>query len=410
MIQPRQGCVLPVGRVGPGYREEQVNFRRDRWHHGPDSGPLTGKAARHSRGLQQLDLEKKGVYSSYTRLSLVEVLESKSLFLQGMAGSRLPIAVAHGEGRAHFGRGGLDAARDAGLLALRYVDNHGRPTEAYPANPNGSPRGITGLCNADGRFTIMMPHPERVFRSVQYSWAPEDWGEDGPWLRLFAGDEHKLTTELESFSLLIPYNPDDDNKRDYHRRAELGPRGAFRRRNTITLVANGDDGVLSQLDTRVRRIVPVEEGIYTGHQVVILDVIPSTLSYSDQRRHYRVHTRLPATLHLRDGGSYPCTLLDFSEKSVQLELDEADMSEELESLSEFRRLTLGFDLGDERQPRPFELDGSLYRRSGRRMVMKLLGIYRDGKSEELGLVDVLEIKSSLLKHPATQAGQQTDNP
>ncbi len=119
------------------------------------------------------------------RLSLVEVMESPSLFLQGMAGSRLPIAVAHGEGRAHFDRGGLDAARDAGLLALRYVDNHGRPTEAYPANPNGSPRGITGLCNADGRFTIMMPHPERVFRSVQYSWAPEDWGEDGPWLRLF---------------------------------------------------------------------------------------------------------------------------------------------------------------------------------------------------------------------------------
>lgn len=119
------------------------------------------------------------------RLSLVEVLASKSLFLQGMAGSRLPIAVAHGEGRAHFGRGGLSEARDAGLLALRYVDNHGRPTEAYPANPNGSPGGITGLCNADGRFTIMMPHPERVFRSVQYSWAPEDWGEDGPWLRLF---------------------------------------------------------------------------------------------------------------------------------------------------------------------------------------------------------------------------------
>ena len=238
-------------------------------------------------------------------------------------------------------------------------------------------------------------------------YAPQEIRSTPSVLRLFTGDEHKLITELESFSLLIPFNPDDDNKRDYDRRAELGPRGAFRRRNTITLVANGDDGVLSHLDTRVRRIVPVEEGIYTGHQVVILDVIPSTLSFTDQRRHYRVHTRLPATLHLRDGGSYPCTLLDFSEKSVQLEFDEADMSEELQDLSEFRRLTLGFDLGNERQPKHFELDGSLYRRSGRRMVMKLLGIYRDGKQEELGLVDVLEIKSSLLKHPATQASQQT---
>ncbi len=120
------------------------------------------------------------------RLSLVEVLESPSLFLQGMAGSRLPIAVAHGEGRANFTRsGGEQTAHDTGLLALRYVDNHGQATENYPANPNGSPDGITGLCNADGRFTIMMPHPERVFRRVQYSWAPQDWGEDGPWLRLF---------------------------------------------------------------------------------------------------------------------------------------------------------------------------------------------------------------------------------
>ncbi len=228
-------------------------------------------------------------------------------------------------------------------------------------------------------------------------------------LRLFTGDEHKLITELESFSLLIPYNPDDENKRDYHRRAELGPRGAFRRRNTITLVANGDEGVLSHLDTRVRRILSVEEGIYTGHQVVILDVIPSTLSYSDQRRHYRVHTRLPATLHLRDGGSYPCTLLDFSEKSVRLAFDEADMSEELQSLSEFRRLTLGFDLGNERQPKTIELDGTLYRRSGPRMVIRLQGIYRDGRQEALGLVDVLAIKSGLLKHPATLASQQADD-
>ena len=121
------------------------------------------------------------------RFSLVEVMPSPSLFMSGMAGSRMPIAVAHGEGRAVFknSANGVQSVLDAGLATLRYVDNHGQATENYPANPNGSPQGITGLTNSDGRFTIMMPHPERVFRSVQYSWSPEEWGEDGPWLRMF---------------------------------------------------------------------------------------------------------------------------------------------------------------------------------------------------------------------------------
>ena len=120
------------------------------------------------------------------RLSLVEVLPSPSLFLRGMEGSRLPIAVAHGEGRAEFrDERGPGAALAAGLVALRFVDHFGQPADAYPANPNGSPGGITGLCSRDGRFTILMPHPERVFRTVQYSWHPDNWGEDGPWLRLF---------------------------------------------------------------------------------------------------------------------------------------------------------------------------------------------------------------------------------
>ena len=120
------------------------------------------------------------------RLSMVEVLKSPSLFLQGMAGSRMPIAVAHGEGRAEFAQGQdpADALRNQ-IAALRYVDNYGDPTEIYPANPNGSPLGITGLTTADGRFTIMMPHPERVFRTVQHSWHPPEWEEEGPWLRMF---------------------------------------------------------------------------------------------------------------------------------------------------------------------------------------------------------------------------------
>jgi phosphoribosylformylglycinamidine synthase len=115
---------------------------------------------------------------------MLEVLPSPSILLQGMAGSRIPIAVAHGEGYAEFSDAQALAAVEP-LVALRYVDNYGKPTEVYPFNPNGSPRGITGLTTPDGRFTILMPHPERVFRTVSYSWHPDDWGEDGPWMRMF---------------------------------------------------------------------------------------------------------------------------------------------------------------------------------------------------------------------------------
>ena len=117
------------------------------------------------------------------RFVMVEVPDSPSILFDGMAGSRLPVVVSHGEGYANFSQGG-DPAQVIG--ALRYVDNHGRVTEAYPANPNGSPGGLTGVTTADGRITLLMPHPERVFRAVQHSWRPDDWrGEDGPWLRLF---------------------------------------------------------------------------------------------------------------------------------------------------------------------------------------------------------------------------------
>ncbi len=120
------------------------------------------------------------------RLSLVEVLDSPSIFFQDMAGSRLPIAVSHGEGRAAFDdSSGAGEALAAGLVPLRYVDGRGRPAERYPANPNGSPLGLTAFTTPDGRFTIMMPHPERVFQTAQLSWHPEEWGEDSPWLRLF---------------------------------------------------------------------------------------------------------------------------------------------------------------------------------------------------------------------------------
>jgi phosphoribosylformylglycinamidine synthase len=118
------------------------------------------------------------------RFAMVEVANSPSLFLAGMAGSRMPIVVAHGEGYAEF-RDGAHLQSAQSLVALRYLDNRGEQTEIYPYNPNGSPQGITGLTTPDGRFTIMMPHPERVFRTLQHSWHPNNWGEDGPWLRMF---------------------------------------------------------------------------------------------------------------------------------------------------------------------------------------------------------------------------------
>ncbi|KAF1068722.1 MAG: Phosphoribosylformylglycinamidine synthase [Pseudomonas citronellolis] len=120
------------------------------------------------------------------RVAMVQIQESQSIFLQGMAGSRLPIAIAHGEGHAEFESAeALLEADLSGTVAMRFVDNHGKVTDAYPANPNGSPRGITGLTNRDGRVTIMMPHPERVFRAVQNSWRPDEWQEDGGWMRMF---------------------------------------------------------------------------------------------------------------------------------------------------------------------------------------------------------------------------------
>jgi phosphoribosylformylglycinamidine synthase len=116
------------------------------------------------------------------RFVMVEVTESPSILFAGMTGSRMPIATAHGEGLAAFAS---PEAQTRALTCLRYVDNRGAPSETYPLNPNGSPGGITGLTTPDGRFTILMPHPERVFRAVQCSWRPEGDGDESPWLRLF---------------------------------------------------------------------------------------------------------------------------------------------------------------------------------------------------------------------------------
>jgi phosphoribosylformylglycinamidine synthase len=123
------------------------------------------------------------------RLVMVEVLPSPSLFFAGMAGSRMPVPTAHGEGRALFDS---EEARARAIAALRFVDNRGAPTAIYPMNPNGSPGGVTGLTTADGRFTILMPHPERAFRAVQLSWYPREWREDSPWMRIFRNARRRV--------------------------------------------------------------------------------------------------------------------------------------------------------------------------------------------------------------------------
>jgi len=126
-----------------------------------------------------------------SRLSLVEIYDSPSIFFKDMSGSRLPIIVAHGEGRALFNsKNELLKIQEANLVTMAYVDGYGRPSEIYPYNPNGSPAGVTGFTTPDGRVTIMMPHPERGFLTKQYSWYPEDWGEYGPWIKLFRNARH----------------------------------------------------------------------------------------------------------------------------------------------------------------------------------------------------------------------------
>ena len=127
------------------------------------------------------------------RFSLVEVTQSSSLLLQGMVGSRMPIAVSHGEGQVEVRDSAhLAQLESKGLVALRFVDNFGKVTETYPANPNGSANGITAVTSESGRATIMMPHPERVFRTVSNSWHPENWGEDSPWMRIFRNARKQL--------------------------------------------------------------------------------------------------------------------------------------------------------------------------------------------------------------------------
>ena len=119
------------------------------------------------------------------RTTMVEVLDSLSFLFDGMQGSMIPVVVSHGEGRTEHRNSSSHNLLKQKQACLRYVDADGKPTEVYPINPNGSELGLNAFTNNDGRFTIMMPHPERIFRSMQNSWRAPDWGDDGPWMRMF---------------------------------------------------------------------------------------------------------------------------------------------------------------------------------------------------------------------------------
>ena len=119
------------------------------------------------------------------RLSQVTISQSNSILLKGMEGWQIPVAVAHGEGRASFQDGAINNLRLHNQIAVQFTNSKGSPTSIYPTNPNGSPEGITGLTSKDGRATIMMPHPERVFRAQQLSWKPSTWKEYSPWMQIF---------------------------------------------------------------------------------------------------------------------------------------------------------------------------------------------------------------------------------
>lgn len=127
-----------------------------------------------------------------SRLIMVKILNTPSILFNGMENSTLPIVVAHGEGRADLTETTYNTLQQHNLISMQYINNNLQPTEIYPFNPNGSLNGATAFCNEDGRFNIMMPHPERLFRAVQFSWHPAGWGEDGPWMRIFSNVQRAL--------------------------------------------------------------------------------------------------------------------------------------------------------------------------------------------------------------------------
>ena len=218
-------------------------------------------------------------------------------------------------------------------------------------------------------------------------------------LHLTVDGYEKVVSEVEKFCFLIPFNREDETKLDYMRRVELGPQGAFRRNNTVTLVAYSNGGALSSVDTTVRRILPLESGIYAGNEIVLLDADPDSLTLTDQRQHHRLPTFLPAELTIGEGPVYPCTLLDFSNEFVQLQFEKINPG--LVALTESRRLILAFNIDHGRSVKEYRLSGVMYRKGDATLVMRLQGIYKDGKPLPLGPMDILDIKSNLLRHPAT---------
>jgi len=219
-------------------------------------------------------------------------------------------------------------------------------------------------------------------------------------LKMTVDGHEVLIRDIDNFCFLIPYNKSDLNRLDIESKAALGSAGLFGVNNTITLVACSSGGTLSYVDTLVRKVISLASGIYAGHEVVVLDVLPDSLDLTDQRQHYRLQTHIPARVALGDSDVRECIIKDFSEESVRLVFDSS--FKELLALTDRQRITLSVNLGTNNQSKIYDLDGVMYRKTDASLVMKLQGIYKNDSLTSIDLVDVLDIKANLLQHPATQ--------
>jgi len=223
------------------------------------------------------------------------------------------------------------------------------------------------------------------------------------------GNEHLLLLKnnakelpihtIESFCFVIPRGGDIEHRLDYPRKAELGPGGQFQHGNTLTLMALYDGRGIPRIDTRVRKTLTLKRGYYANHEVVVLDPLPESLTLIDQRQYYRLHTQIPVSAHFaQDDDPCPCTLLDFAEDSVKLRLQGNPRLGHPLNAGQGLILTMG--IGD--QPKTFVLRGKVLRHDEPTVVVTLDGILKGSHFVNVDLLDMLDIKASLLEYSATR--------
>ena len=222
--------------------------------------------------------------------------------------------------------------------------------------------------------------------------------------------EHQLLIEtkekevrissVESFCFIVPFNPDDEHKIDYTHRAEIGKRGIFAKNNSLALSIKEQGGLVRTLDTTVIKTTPVKEGVYANYQVVWLDVMPSTLVSSDRRRHYRIRTRVPCALVVKDEIGYPCMMVDYSGESIRLHF-EGPEKRSIAALRKGQVVTVDVMLAREEQSRHYALSGYVYDSDDESVVLILQGVIKEGQTTGFSIIDRLDLKANLLEHPDT---------